>query len=186
MADINSGAGGDTTAGARRYWRVAVTVLAWLTIIPAGIGFVGGLLSIPLAAAFRPESFVQQFGPMFGGTNFSAIDSLLAQFRLFNFVLVGLNCFICAGAIGLLLRKKWGWYLTVVLNLVQAGASVVLGQPLLRKVLTVLDPTQGEQLSFVLAILIALIPMSIVAFLLSKSVISQFEKRTIDTAVNQH
>ena len=176
MADINSGAGGDTTAGAGRYWRIAVTVLAWLTIIQAGIGFVGGLLSIPLAAAFRPESLVQQLGPMFGGTNFSAIDALFAQLRLFNFIQIGANCVICAGAIGLLLRKKWGWYLTVALNLVQAGASVVLGQPLLQKVLTVLDPTQAARLSLVMAILIALIPMSIVAFLLSKSVISQFER----------
>ena len=176
MADTTTGAGGDTTAGASRYWRVAVTVLAWLTIIQAGLGFVGGLLSIPLAAAFRPESLVQQLGPVAGGTDFSAIDSLFRQLRLFNLVQVGVNCVICAGAIGLLLRKKWGWYLTVVLNLVQAVASVVLGQPLLQKVLTVLDPTQAERLSLVMAILIALIPVSIVIFLVAKPVIGQFDR----------
>jgi hypothetical protein len=173
---MTTSAGGDTTAGAVRYWRIAVTVFAWLGIIQAGIGFVGGLLSIPLAAAFRPESLVQQLGPMMGGTNFSAIDALFAQLRLFNFIQVGANCAICAGAIGLLLRKKWGWYLTIVLNLVQAVASVVLGQPLLQKVLAVLDPTQAERLSYVMAFLIALIPVSIIAFLLAKPVISQFER----------
>ena len=93
---MSTGAGGDTTAGASRYWRITVTVLAWLTIIQAGIGFVGGLLSIPLAGAFRPESLVQQLGPMFGGTNLSAIDVLLTQLRLFNFIQVGANCVICA------------------------------------------------------------------------------------------
>jgi hypothetical protein len=183
---MSTGAGGDTTAGASRYWRITVTVLAWLTIIQAGIGFVGGLLSIPLAAAFRPESLVQQLGPMFGGTNLSAIDVLLTQLRLFNFIQVGANCVICAGAIGLLLRKKWGWYLTVVLNLVQAGASVVLGQPLLQKVMAVLDPTQAGQLSYVMAILIALIPISIIGFLLAKPVISQFERTPAeDSAIRQ-
>jgi hypothetical protein len=186
LADINSGAGGDTTAGAGRYWRIAVTVLAWLTIVQAGIGFVGGLLSIPLAAAFHPQSLVQQLGPMTGGADFSTIDALFAQLKLLNMVQVVANCAICAGAIGLLLRKKWGWYLTVVLNLVQAVASIVMGQPVLQKVLTVLDPTQAERLSLVIAILIALIPMSIIGFLVARPVISQFEKRTIDTAVNQH
>jgi hypothetical protein len=173
---MTTGAGGDTTAGAVRYWRIAVTVFAWLAIAQAGIGFVGGLLSIPLAAAFRPESLVQQLGPMFGGTNFSAIDALFAQLRLLNLIQVGANGVICAGAIGLLLRKKWGWYLSVVLNLVQAVASIPLGQPLLERVLAVLDPTQAEFLSYVMAILIALIPVSIIAFLLAKPVISQFER----------
>ncbi|MCX6842623.1 MAG: hypothetical protein NTX53_10120 [candidate division WOR-3 bacterium] len=183
---MTTGAGGHTTAGASRYWRIAVTVFAWLTIVQAGLGFVGGLLAIPLAATFRPESLAPQLGPMLGGTDFSAIDSLFGQLRLFNFVQVVANCVICAGAIGLLLRRKWGWYLTVALNLVQAGASVLLGQPLLRKVLTVFDPTQAESFSYVMAVLIALIPISIVIFLVAKPVISQFEKRTIDTAVNQH
>jgi len=176
LADINSGAGGDTTAGAGRYWRISVTVLAWLTIIQAGLGFVGGLLSIPLAATFRPESLVQQLGPMYGGVDLSAIDALFTQLRLFNFIQVGANGAICIGAIGLLLRRNWGWYLTFALNLVQAVASVILGQPVLQKVLAVLDPTQAERLSFVMAVLIALIPISINLFLIAKPVISQFER----------
>ncbi len=158
-----------------RRWRVTLTVFAWLFIVQAGVGLISSLLSIPLLAAFQPESLVSQLGPLMGGTNLAAIDSLLASLRTLNLAQVLLSAAVLAGAVGLLLRRKWGWYLTVVLNALQVCAALAFGPPVLEPVFCLLAPDRAGSLSWVVAILVALIPASIVAFLMLKPIVAQFE-----------
>ena len=144
--------------------------------VQSGFGFLGALFSIPLASSFRPENLLPQLGPMFSGADLSAVTDLLGQLRTFSVIQVLANGAICAGAVGLLLRRKWGWYLTVILNVLQAAAAIPLGQPPVERILALLDPAQAGQLSYVIAGLVALIPASIAGFLLLKPVVGQFER----------
>jgi hypothetical protein len=175
----STGAGEDKTL---RRWRITLTIFAWLFIVQAGFGFLSALLSIPLLATFRPESLAAQLGPLLSGTNFAAIDRLFASLRTLNLAQVFLNAVVLAGAVGLLLRHKWGWYLTVVLNVLQTAAAVAFGPPVLEQVLSLLDPAQAGTLSWTIAVLIALIPASIVAFLMLRPVVDQFERRALPAA----
>jgi len=159
-----------------RYWRVSVTVLGWMLAVQSGLGFLGALLSIPLASSFTPDSLLPQLGPMYGGVDLSVVADLLAQLRLISILQALANGAICAGAIGLLLRRKWGWYLTVIINILQAAAAIPIGQPPVERMLALLDPARAEMLGYVIAGLVALIPASIVAFLLLKPVVRQFEE----------
>lgn len=175
----------DTSAGADkalRRWRVTLTIVAWLFIVQSGIGFLTGLLSVPLLATFRPESLVSQLGPLVGGAGFAEIDRLFASLRTANLAQVLVNGVVAAGAVGLLLRRKWGWYLTVVLNVLQAVAAVVFGQPVLQQVLGLLDPAQAARLSLGIALLVALIPASFIVFLMLAPVVEQFERAGQDRA----
>jgi len=139
-------------------------------------------LSAPAPIA-DPAALFGQLGPLLDRQSLAMLETLLRQTAVANKVQTAASLVLLAGSIGLLLRKKWGWQLIVVLNLVQAVASVILGQPVLQKVLTVLDPTQAERLSFVMAVLIALIPISINLFLIAKPVISQFERAPVEGEV---
>ncbi len=165
-----------------RRWRVALTVFSWLFIIQSGVGFISSLLSIPLLATFRPESLAAQLGPFLSGANFAAIDALYANLRTLNLAQVLLSAGVLAGAIGLLLRHRWGWYLTVVLNALQAIAAVAFGPPVLGQVLSVVDPAMATRFSWVIAILIALIPTWLVVFLMLKPIVDQFEHPARDAA----
>jgi len=158
-----------------RRWRITLSVFAWLFIVQSGVGFVSGLLSIPLLATFRPESLAAQLGPLLTGTNLAAIDALYASLRTLNLAQVLLNAVVLTGAVGLVRRRRWGWYLTVVLNVLQAVATLVFGPPVLEQVLRLADPARAGELSWVIAILAALIPAVIVAFLMLKPVVDQFE-----------
>jgi hypothetical protein len=79
--------------------------------------------------------------------------------------------------IGLLSRRKWGWYGAIIINLLEAAGMFVIGLPALEPVLRLLDPARAETLSIVIAVLLALVPASIVAFLLARPVVRQFETR---------
>jgi len=58
--------------------------------------------------------------------------------------------------------------------------------PLFKTLYLTLDPGNAGVMAWLLSILSALAPAVVVAFLLAKPIINQFEKWTIDTAVNQH
>ncbi len=143
--------------------------------VQSGLGLVGALLSIPLASTFTPDSLLPRLGPMYGGVDLSVVTDLLGQLRLISILQALANGAICAGAVGLLLRKKWGWYLTVILNILQAAAAIPLGQPPVERMLALINPGQAVVLSYVIAGLVALIPASIAAFLMLKPVVRQFE-----------
>jgi hypothetical protein len=159
-----------------RRWRVTVTVGAWLLIAQSGLGAISALLSIPLAATFRPESLMPQLGPLGAGIDLAPVDRLFSQLRTLNYIQLAVNGAKLAAAAGLLKRQQWGWFATVVIHLLETAGVFIFGLPALRPLVALADPAQAGQLSLVITILIALIPASIVAILLLKPVTRQFER----------
>jgi hypothetical protein len=168
-----AGAGADKDL---RRWRVTLSIGAWLLIVQAGSGVLFGLLSLGMTAGLRPDSILSQIGPLLGGLDPSALNRLLAQVTMLNWLGIGTNSLLLAGSIGLLLRRKWGWYSVVVLHLIETVAAVVWGSQMLRPVIALLDPSRADQLSLVLALTVALVPASVVAILLLKPITNQFER----------
>jgi hypothetical protein len=158
-----------------RRWRVTLTIGAWLLIVQSGSGVLFGLLSLTLVSGFSPDSMLSQLGPMVGSVDTSSISRLLSQATMLNWIGIAANTVLLAGSIGLLLRHKWGWYAVVVLHLAETVAAVVWGSGMLKPVVAMLDPGRANSLSLVMALLIALIPGSIVAILLLKPITRQFE-----------
>jgi hypothetical protein len=160
-----------------RRWRVTLSVVAWLIIVQSGLGLLSGLVSIPLSATIRPEDLESQLGPLAGEIDLAPVDRLFGQLRMLNLVQVGANALMLGAGIGLLSRRKWGWYGAIIINLLEAAGMFVIGLPALEPVLRLLDPARAETLSIVIAVLLALVPASIVAFLLARPVVRQFETR---------
>lgn len=168
-----TGAGEDATL---RRWRVTVTVGAWLLLVQSGFGALSALISIPLAATFRPESLMPQLGPLGAGIDLRPVDALFSQLRTLNYIQLAVNAIKLVAAAGLLKRQQWGWYAMVIIHLLETAGVFVFGLPALRPLIALADPAQAQSLSLVLAGLIALIPASVVAILLLKPVTSQFEQ----------
>jgi hypothetical protein len=66
----------------------------------------------------------------------------------------------------------------VVVHVVAAVAVFIWVMPLFETLYRVLDPSNAGTMALVLSILSALAPAVVVAFLLAKPVISQFERAT--------
>jgi len=158
-----------------RRWRITLTVGAWLLVIQSGSGAVFGLLSIMVAANFQWDTVLGQLGPLFSGANIAAVGQLTRQILVVNKIQIAANAVLVAGALGLLRRRKWGWFTVVVVHVAEVFASFVWAMPMMRTVVTILDPANAARTSLVMTALIAMIPASVVAFLMLKPVVSQFE-----------
>lgn len=158
-----------------RRWRVLLTVGAWLLIVQSGTGLLFGLLALGLYSSFSTDSLLGGLSSLLDSTSSLALDRLLDQLTLLNRIAVVANGLLLAGSVGLLRRRRWGWYIVTLLHLLGAVAAVVWGSTLLLPVLSLLDPDRAGSLSLILALLIALVPASVLAILLLKPITDQFE-----------
>lgn len=150
-------------------------MFGWLLIIQCGAGFVSGLFSVALLSGSISGNLAALLGPLSQGTDLAAIDRLVSQLRVLNLVQIGLCGVVAAGAVGLLLRQKWGWYVTTGVHALEVPAALLFGIPALRPVLALLDSSRAGYLSVVISALIALIPGSIAGFMMLTPVVRQFE-----------
>ncbi len=157
-----------------RRWRVLLTIGAWLLIIQSGLGLLFGLLALGLYASFSADSVLGGLGSLLGSTSSLALDRLLGQLTLLNRIAVVANGLLLAGSVGLLRRRRWGWYLVTLLHLLAAVVAVVWGSTLLLPVLSLLEPDRAGLLSLILGLLIALAPASVLVILLLKPITDQF------------
>jgi hypothetical protein len=171
--NVTAGAGEDRTL---RRWRAIVTVGAWLVIIQAALSFLGGIISIPLSGLVGTSSLASQLGPLAQGMDLSAVDRMFAQLRTLNIVQVVANAVTVAAGVGLLRRARWGWYALVIISIAEAAGSFIFGIPALEPLLSLLDAEHARSLSVLIALLVSMIPVSIIAVLMAKPVIDQFER----------
>ncbi|MEO0080757.1 MAG: hypothetical protein ABIL25_00485 [candidate division WOR-3 bacterium] len=148
------GASGDN---AIRRWRLALTAFAWLLIVRSGLSLFSGFLLIPLATL------------LIGG-------GVAAQFRPLAAAGVGHALVVGVGSVGLLRRRRWGWYVVVISQILEVGAAFAFAIPALKPVLMLLDPGRATVASFAIAGLVALVPASIAGFLMLEPVVAQFEQ----------
>jgi hypothetical protein len=156
-------------------WRLTLTVGAWLLIAQSGLSVLTGLVGIALAPIADPGAMLGQLGPVIDRSSIALFGTLMRQGAFLNRIQTVGSLILLVGSIGLLLRKKWGWY-TVVVAHVAAGAAIFIWvMPMFETLYLALDPTNAGAMALFLSILSALAPAVVIAFLLSKPIISQFE-----------
>ena len=171
---MEASAGEDTSL---RRWRITLTVAAWLLIAQSGLTFITGLLGMALAPIADPAAMLGQLGPLIDRSNISMLDTMLRQTAFLNRIQTVGSLTLLAGAIGLLLRKKWGWYTVVVVHVAAMAAVFIWVMPLFETLYRMLDPHNASMMAWVLSVLSALAPGVVVAFLLLRPVISQFQQQ---------
>jgi hypothetical protein len=183
--DPNPGTPETSNPSAKR-WRITLTVAAWVLIVQSALTVIVGLLGIVLAPISDPAVMIGQLGPMVDRSSLAMLKTLMRQTAFLNRIQTVGSLVLLAGSIGLLLRKKWGWYTVVIVHVAATVAVFVWVMPLFKTLYLTLDPGNAGVMAWLLSILGALAPAVVVVFFLAKPILRQFEKRTIDTAVNQH
>jgi len=159
-----------------RRWRITLTVAAWLLIAQAGLSVLSGIIGIVLAPIADPTAMLGQLGPVIDRSSISLLGTLMRQAAFLNRIQTAASLVLLAGSIGLLLRKRWGWYTVVVVHVAAMVAVFVWVMPMFKTLYLALDPTHAGTMALFLSILSALAPGVVIAFLLAKPILSQFEK----------
>ena len=126
-----------------------------------------------------PGAMLGQLGPLIDRSNISVLDTMLRQTAFLNRIQTVGSLGLLAGSIGLLLRKKWGWYTVVVVHVAAAAAVFIWVMPLFENLYRVLDPSNAGTMALLLSILSALAPGVVVAFLLARPILSQFDRKGV-------
>jgi hypothetical protein len=170
---METSAGEDKTL---RRWRIALTVAAWLLIAQSALAIISGLVGIVLAPIADPGAMLSQLGPLADRSSTAMLETLMRQAAFLNRIQTVGSLVLLAGSIGLLLRKKWGWYTVIVVHVAAAVAVFIWVMPMFKTLYLALDPRNAGTMALLLSILSALAPAVVIAFLLARPVISQFEK----------
>lgn len=123
-----------------------------------------------------PGAMLGQLGPLIDRSSIAVLDILMRQTAFLNRIQTVGSLVLLAGAIGLLLRKKWGWYTVVVVHVAATAAVFIWVMQLFETLYRVLDPSNARTMALILSILSALAPAVVVVFLLAKPILSQFER----------
>jgi hypothetical protein len=107
------------------------------------------------------------------------LGNLMRQTAFLNRIQTVGSVVLLLGSVGLLLRKKWGWYAVIVVHVAATAAVFIWVMPMFETIYRVLDPGNAGVMALLLSILGALAPAVVVAFLLVKPIISQFEKKGV-------
>lgn len=162
-----------------RRWRITLTVAAWLLIAQSGLTFITGLFGMLLSPIADPAAMLGQLGPMIDRSSIAMLGTLIRQTAFLNRIQTVGSLVLLAGSIGLLLRKKWGWYIVIVVHVAATVAVFIWIMPMFRTLYSVLDPAGAGPMSLAMTILGALAPAIVVAFLLMRPILSQFEKKGV-------
>jgi hypothetical protein len=158
-----------------RRWYWTVTVAGWLLAVEAASSLLLGIAGRVLAGSLSLETLLGPTAVSSGTYNLEALEALVSQVYVVADIQIVANAVLIAGCIGLLLRRKWGWYIVTIMHLAQAVAGFILGLPLVRSAVAVVSPENAMTYGLLITVLICLVPLSVVAFLMLRPVASQFE-----------
>lgn len=161
-----------------RRWRLALTVGAWLLIAQSALAIITGLFGLVLAPISDPGAMLGQLGPYVDRSSVALFGILMRQAAFLNRIQTVGSFVLLAGSVGLLLRKKWGWYVVIVVHVAAAAAVFIWVMPMFKILYLALDPHNAGTMAFALSILSALAPAIVIAFLLAKPILGQFERGT--------
>jgi hypothetical protein len=137
-----------------------------------------GVIGIVLAPISDPGAMLGQLGPVVDRPSIALLGTLMRQGAFLNRIQTVGSLVLLAGSIGLLLRKKWGWYTVVIVHVAATAAVFIWVMPIFRTLYLALDPAHAGTMALMLSILSALAPAVVIAFLLAKPILSQFERGT--------
>ncbi|MFO7676461.1 MAG: hypothetical protein R6X12_09125 [bacterium] len=154
-----------------------MTVVAWLLILQAGFGAAGSGIEFALRPLLVP--------PEARALDVPGAEELVPGYRVLSplvrlleaLIWAGLafNAALLAGAVGLLRRRKWGWYAVVVLHILAAGGLFTVLPTAFGGVLGVAAPGASPFLPWLLSGLAVLPALVLIGFLLLDPVVGQFE-----------
>lgn len=130
-----------------------------------------------LAPLADPRTMLGQLGPSVDRSSIAMFGTLMRQAAFLNRIQTVGSLVLLVGSIGLLLRKKWGWYTVVVVHVAAAAAVFIWVMPMFENLYRAVDPGHAGLMAMLLSILGALAPAVVVVFLLAKPILSQFERR---------
>lgn len=164
-----------------RRWHASVTVVAWLLVVQSGLSIIFGLVTVAAAPGLASGmGTLNQLPGMLPGMETGGFDALRrfgGRLALLGWLQVLANGLLLAGAIGLLGRRRWGWYLVVVLHLGTVFATMFFVPSLLTPLLGVVAASGSAAVSaWLIALLLALVPISVIVFLMLTPVLRQFER----------
>ncbi|HTW92476.1 MAG TPA: hypothetical protein VMH22_12305 [bacterium] len=162
-----------------RRWHITLTVAAWLLIAQSSLTLISGLIGMVLAPIADPGAMLGQFGALGDRSSGAMLETLMRQTVFLNRIQTVGSLVLLAGSVGLLLRKKWGWYTVIAVHVAAAVAVFIWVMPMFKTLYLALDPHNAGTMAGVLSILSALAPAVVVAFLLMKPIVSQFEKKGV-------
>ncbi len=171
---MEASAGDDKTL---RRWRIALTVTAWLLIVQSALAILSGLVGIMLAPLSDPGVMLSQLDPSFDRSSVAMLQNLMRQTAFLNRIQTVGSLALLVGSIGLLRRKRWDWYTAVVVHVAAAAAVFIWVMPMFKSLYSALDPRNAGLMALMLSVLGALAPAVVVAFLLLRPVISQFQRQ---------
>jgi hypothetical protein len=170
----------ETSAGEDRNlrrWRISLTVAAWVLVVQSAVAVVLGLVGMALAPLADRGVMTGQFGTMLDRASLAMLDDLMRRTAQLNQIQTIGSLVLLVGSIGLLRRKKWGWYTVVAVHVSAAVAVFIWVMPMFETLYRALDPRSAGTMALVMAILGALGPAVVVAFLLLRPVVSQFQQQ---------
>jgi hypothetical protein len=160
---------------ARRRWYWYLTVVGWLLAIEAASSLLLGIAGRALAGSLSFRSLAAQAGVTLGAGAPDAFDAIARHILVASEVQIVANAVLLVGCIGLLLRRKWGWYAVTILHVAEAVVGFLLGLPLVRSALAVVAPEEAMDYGLLITVIICLVPLSVVAFLMLRPIANQFE-----------
>jgi hypothetical protein len=161
---------------ALKRWRSTVTLLAWLLIVQSALSLLTCLIGLAAAPLVAVPNLSGQLSGLMDRSATARLDELLRLVRTADYYLIIGNAALLAGSIGLLLRRKWGWYVTILVHGVAVLATLVWGTPVVTRVYAMLDPKSAGSYGLLTALLLALMPGIVVGFLLLRPVAAQFKR----------
>jgi hypothetical protein len=169
-----------------RRWRLSLSILAWSLLVQSVVGlltapmaFVSiGSLGLPVGADLSSVAAMLGGGP---GVD-DVVGRLAGQTRLLAWVGILFSAASAISSIGLLKRRRWGWFATLGIQLASIAAAFVWFLPVLEDLLRLVAAEQAVSSSLSITLLIALVPLSIVGFLMLGGVVRQFTERASEQA----
>ena len=160
-------------------WRITLTVVAWVLIVQSALTIIIGLIGMVLAPIADPVAMLGQLGPLADRSSIAMLEALMRQTAFLNRIQSVGSLILLAGSIGLLLRKKWGWYMVIAVHVAATVAVFIWVMPLFKTFYLALDPGNAGAMAWLLSILSALAPAVVVAFLLAKPIVCQFDRKGV-------
>jgi hypothetical protein len=167
-----AGVGADSSV---RRWRVSLTLVGWMLLIQAAFGTAAAPLAWVGMRLTGPAGYAgfSSLAPVPGGSE-AALAQAFSSIGIITWFSLAFNLVLLAGSIGLLKRWRWGWFMVIGAHIAAIAGSFIWGLPMLRAVLSVFAPADAGLAALAITGLLALVPASIIGFLMTNGIVRQF------------
>ncbi len=161
-----------------RRWRVSLTLVAWMLLVQSALAALAGVAELIIRPTLLPVE------PMIfaGEVTVADIAEVLRYAVLLSRLSLLLNAVLFVGSIGLLGRQKWGWYTVVLVHVVGIAVLFVLVPPMFGGLIAVFGTGGFGLLPWISALILALAPGAVIAFLLLGGIVRQFDTGSAGSA----